>query len=210
MTPARAIGASPTPIIIDTPNLTMRTLTPDDASDRFAAWFSQTDVRNALNLPEQNKTKADIVTYIKGFDQRSNLLLGFFDKANDLLVGFITVQIDWRIGRYLANTVVGEASYRSKGMMLEITLPFREYFFETLGLNVMTATALATNKPIIAYFAKTGWTLNQTLQAHTKSHADGTMIDLHLYSITREAWRAWKAANPEAVEAMADGPLRSR
>jgi len=208
MTPARALEPSAKPIVIDTPNLTMRTLTPDDASDRFAAWFSQDDVRNGLNLPEKNKTKADIVTYIKGFDQRSNLLLGFFDKANDLLVGFISVQIDWRTGRYLANTVVGEPAYRSKGMMLEITLPFREYFFETLGLNVMTATALATNKPIIAYFTKTGWTLNQTLKGHTKSHADGTMIDLQLYSITREAWRAWKVANPEAVKAMADGPLR--
>lgn len=209
MTAARALGPLAEPITIDTPNLRVRTLTIADASDRFATWFSQGEVRSALNLPAQDKTKADIVAYIKTFDQRSNLLLGFFDRANDLLVGLFTIQIDWQIERYLVNTVVGEAAYRSKGVMLEMTLPFREHFFETLGLKVMTATALATNKAIIAYLVKTGWTLNQTLKGHMKSHADGTMIDLHLYSITREAWRAWKAANPQAVKAMAEGHLRS-
>lgn len=209
MTLAREIETPATPIVIDTPNLTMRTLTTDDASDRFAAWFSQDEVRSALNLPGQNRTKGEIVDYINAFDQRSNILLGIFDKANDLLVGLLAVQIDWEIERYLASTVVGEAAYRSKGVMLEITLPFREYFFETLGLKILTATALATNKAIIAYLVKTGWTLNQSLKAHTKSYADGTMIDLHFYSITRDAWRAWKAANPDAVRAMSDGTVRS-
>src|SRR5258706_13047234 len=154
MTAARALRPLAEPITIDTPNLKVRTLTTADASDRFASWFSQDEVRSALNLPAQNKTKADIVAYLNTFDQRSNLLLGLFDKANDLLVGLLTIQIDWQIGRYLVNTIVGEAAYRSKGVMLEITLPFRDYFFEMLGLNVMTATALATNKPIIAYLVK--------------------------------------------------------
>ena len=208
MTLARAVEPLAEPVVIDTPNLLVRTLRPDDASERFASWFSQDDIRAGLNLPQQPKTRADIVAYINTFDQRSNLLLGIFAKADDLLVGLLSVQIDWRIGRYLANTLVGEAAYRSKGVMLEITLPFREYFFETLGLKVMTATVLATNKPIIGYLEKTGWTLNQTLKAHTKSNSDGTMIDLCLYSITREAWAAWKAANGGIVKAMANGTLR--
>ena len=205
MTLARTVEPLGEAVVIETPNLTIRTLTTDDASDRFASWFAQADIRQSLNLPEQNKTKADMAAYVASFDQRSHLLLGIFDKANDLLVGLLTVQIDWRIGRYLVNTVVGEPAYRSKGVMLEVTPPFREYFFETLGLNVMTATALATNAPIIAYLEKTGWTRNQTLKEHTRSHADGAMIDLHLYSITRESWRAWKAANPQALKAMANG-----
>ena len=196
------------PIVIASPNLIVRTMTPDDASDRFASWFAQADIREGLNLPAQSRTKADIAAYIRGFDQRSNLLLGIFDKANDLSVGFFNIQIDWRIGRYLVNTVIGEPAYRTKGLMLEVTLPFREYFFGALGLKVMTATALASNAAIIGYLEKTGWTRNQTLKAHTKSHADGTMIDLHLYSITREAWAAWKAANPDTVQAMAKGLLR--
>lgn len=195
-------------IYFDTPNLYVRTLTVNDATDRWASWFEQPDVREGLNLGPQKRTKADIVTYIRTFDQVSNILLGIFDRTNDLLVGIVTVQVDWRIGRYLANTVVGEAEYRHRGVMLEISPPYRDYFFETLGLNVMTATALATNKAIIGYLDKTGWTLNQTLKNHVRSAIDGSTTDLHLYSITREAWHAWKAANPEELEAMRNGRLR--
>ncbi len=196
------------PIYLETPNLYVRTMTVDDASDSWAAWFDQAEVRAGLNLGNGRKSKADMVAYVRTFDQTSNILLGIFDRSNDLLVGILTVQVDWRIGRYLANTVVGDAAYRHRGVMLEITPPFRDYFFETLGLKVMTATALATNKPIIGYLKKTGWTLNQTLKNHTRSATDGTAVDLHLYSITRDAWNAWKAANPELLGAMRQGRLR--
>lgn len=196
------------PIYLETPNLCVRTMTVADATDRWAAWFDQAEVRAGLNLGAGRKSKADMVAYVRTFDQTSNILLGIFDRSNDLLVGILTVQVDWRIGRYLANTVVGESEYRHRGVMLEISQPYRDYFFDTLGLNVMTATALATNKPIIAYLDKTGWTRNQTLKNHVRSATDGTMVDLHLYSITREAWNAWKAANPEQLAAMLKGKLR--
>jgi RimJ/RimL family protein N-acetyltransferase len=203
MTVARAAAdPSPKPIHIDTPHLYMRTLVAGDASDRWAAWFDQPDVRQGLNLAPGRKSKADILAYIAKFDQRSNILLGIFDKANDLLIGLIESKIDWSIGRYLANTIVGEADYRHRGVMLEISPPFRSYFFDTVGLKVMTASVLATNKPIIGYLEKTGWTLNHRLENHVKSHADGRPIDLLLYSITREAWNTWMAKNPEALQAM--------
>lgn len=195
------------PIYLETRNLYIRNITVDDATDAWAAWFDQPDVREGLNLDAGGKTKADLVAYIRTFDQVSKILLGIFDKKNDLLVAILSVHVDWRIGRFLANTVVGEAAYRHRGVMLEISEPYRDYFFDTLGLNVMTATALATNKPIIAYLTKTGWTLNQTLKNHARSATDGTAIDLHLYSITRSAWQAWKEANPEQLEAMRNARL---
>ena len=207
MSRAQIAPEAPKQVYFDTPNLYVRTLTVEDATDRWAAWFEHEEVKEGLNLTAGPRTKAAIADYIRKFDQTSNLLLGIFDRTNDLLVGIFTVQIDWRIGRYLTNTVVGEADYRRRGVMLEVTPPYRDYFFETLGLKVMTATALATNKPIIAYLNKTGWTLNQTLKNHARSAKDGATVDLHLFSITREAWNAWKAANPEALEAMRSSRL---
>lgn len=208
MSLASATQATPRRIYFDTPHLYVRTLTSDDACERWAAWFDQVDVKRGLNLGPGRKTKADLDAYIRKFDQASSLLLGIFDRANDLLVGLFTVQVDWQSGRYLANTVVGEADYRHRGVMLELTPPFRDYFFETLGLKIMTATALATNKPIIGYLEKTGWTLNHTLKSHTRAHASGAMVDLLLYSLTREAWNAWKVANPALLTSMRDGTMR--
>lgn len=199
---AQAPQAAAKPIYLETPHLYMRTLTAGDASERFGAWFEQDEVSRGLNLAARKKTKAEIAAYIAGFDQVSKILLGIFDKTNDLLVSIITVHVDWMIGRFLANTVVGEAEYRHRGVMLEVSRPFRDYFFETLDLKVMTATALASNRQIIGYLEKTGWTRNQTLKNQVRSQADGAPADLCLYSLTREAWNVWKAANPGEYQAM--------
>ena len=132
------------------------------------------------------------------------MLLGIFDKRNYLLIGFLDIDIDWKIGRYFVNMVVGEEGYRNCGVAIGISPAFRTYFFDKMGLKVMTATALATNGAIAAYLNETGWTLNQVLKGRVRSHADGSTVDLHLYSLTREAWETWKAANPEKLQRMTD------
>jgi RimJ/RimL family protein N-acetyltransferase len=181
------------PITIETPNYLMRTLTLDDATERWSVWFADAGVREALNMPNRPQTKADMQTYIRGFDQESKVLLGIFDKANGLLVGIFANYIDWKGRKFACNTVVGEAEYRSRGVMMEVTPPFRDYFFGRRGLKVMTATALSNNRAIRGYLEKTGWTLDHVLKAHVKSHSDGSLLDLCHYSITAEAWWAWKA-----------------
>jgi RimJ/RimL family protein N-acetyltransferase len=207
MSNARPLAAPLEPIDVKTRNFYMRPLTIDDASDRWASWFDQPEVREALNMKPGRKTKADIEKYISTFDQRNNVLVGMFDRTNDLLVGIIDVEINWQIGRYLANMVVGEPDYRHRGVTLEISPGFRTYFFETLGLKIMTATALSTNKAIANYLKKTGWTLNQVLKNHTRSHFDGSPVDLHLWSITREAWAEWKQSNAEMLRKLENGEV---
>jgi RimJ/RimL family protein N-acetyltransferase len=180
---------------IDCGDYYMRTVTPADASNRWGAWMADPEAVQMLNAPARTLTKAEVATYIESFDQRSHVLIGIFETASDKLLGFLRVDIDPKLGRFLVSMMIGEPEYRNKGVTNAITVPFRDYFFETLGLKVMLATALSHNKPIIHYLLKSGWNLDRTIPRHVKSHTDGTMLDLCYFSITREAWRAWKAAN---------------
>lgn len=173
----------------------IRTATVDDASDRWAQWLADPEAVHMLNAPAKPLTKSEVAAYIKSFDQRSHMLIGIFETAGDKLLGFLRVDIDPKLGRFLVSMLIGESDYRNKGVTNAITVPFRDYFFETLGLKVMLATALSHNKPIIHYLLKSGWHLDKTIPRHVKSHVDGTMLDLCFFSITREAWRAWKKAN---------------
>ena len=88
--------------------------------------------------------------------------------------------------------IIGEPEYRHAGVTNAVTIPFRDYFFETLGMKVMMATALAHNRPIIHYLYSTGWTLDRTIPRHIKSNIDDRMFDLCFFSQTKEGWRAWK------------------
>lgn len=192
---AQKLPTPTAPIRIEAPKCYMRSLTEADASARWASWLDQPEVQEALNLPARKNTKANIVAYIRKFDNDTKILLGIFDRADDLMVGIITVHVDWTQRTYIANTFIGEADRRDKGLMQDLTPPFRDYFFETRGLERMLATALSSNGPIRHYLEKTGWTLDRTLKAHVKSHVDGSMLDLCCYSISHDAWRAWKAKN---------------
>jgi RimJ/RimL family protein N-acetyltransferase len=170
----------------------IRTIEVDDASDRWASWMSDPEAMHMLNMPARSWKKADVIKYIKTFDQRSNLLLGIFEKQGGTHVGMFTVDINYALSQFLVNLLIGEPDYRNKGVTSNITVPFREYFFETLGLNMAIASVLARNSAMIHYLLKSGWKLDQTLGHGAKSNVDGTMLDVCLFSLSRDAWRDWK------------------
>jgi RimJ/RimL family protein N-acetyltransferase len=173
----------------------VRTLTVEDASDRWGQWMADPEASHMLNAPPKILKESEVASYIKSFDQRSHLLLGIFEQASSKHLGFLRIDIDHELSRFLVYMLIGEPDYRNKGIANAITVPFRDYFFETLGMKTMLATALAHNHPIIHYFHKSGWTLDKTMTRQVKSLADGTMLDLCFFSITRETWRAWKKAH---------------
>ena len=179
----------------------VRTIAADDASDRWAGWMGDPEAIHMLNLPARPWTKADVVAYIKTFDQRGVLLLGIFEKASGAHIGILTVDINRVTGQFLVNMLIGEPAYRRQGVTREITVPFRDYFFETLGLRVALASVLARNVPITEYLLKTGWKRDQTLARAAKSNQDGGMLDLCLFSLSREAWREWKKSQPPGKKA---------
>jgi RimJ/RimL family protein N-acetyltransferase len=170
----------------------VRSIAAADASERWAGWMGDPEAIHMLNLPARTWTKADVVDYIKTFDQRGVLLLGIFEKASGAHIGILTVDVNQVTGQFLVNMLIGEPAYRRQGVTWEITVPFRDYFFETLGLKVALASVLARNIPITDYLIKTGWKRDQTLARAAKSNQDGGMLDLCLFSLSREAWRAWK------------------
>lgn len=181
-------------IWIDGEKYILRTITIEDASDRWAGWMADPEASYMLNAPPTRLTKDDIVAYVKSFDQRSRLLVGIFEKATGKHLGFLRIDIDHGSGQFLVSMLIGEAEYRNSGVTNAVTVPFRDYFFETLDLKVMLATALARNRPIIHYLYSTGWTLDRTVERHIKSHSGAEMLDLCFFSQTREAWREWKRA----------------
>jgi RimJ/RimL family protein N-acetyltransferase len=173
----------------------LRTMTVDDATDRWATWFSDPHVSYMLNSPAIVWTRDAVAKYIQQFDQKSNLLIGIFVSEPGLLVGILTVKINRPTRQGLITALVGEPDYRNKRVFSSIRIPFFDYLFDTFQLKMVLASALRRNDIIIESMIKRGWRLDQTLKNQVRSNSDGTMLDLCLFSLTRDAWRAWKEAN---------------
>ena len=208
MSAAAAAKRSSQAIILETPNFYMRRIDVSDASDRVGAWFEQPEVCEGLNSAPGKKTKAELEAWIASFDQHTNRINAMFDKRNDLMITIGNSQFNWDISRVMMNIVVGEPAYRHCGAVFEGLVPVRDYVFEELKMKVMTATVLATNKPVIAILESTGSVRNQTLKNYKTSLQTGNPVDLHLYSQTAESWRDWKSKNAELINAIKDCSAR--
>jgi RimJ/RimL family protein N-acetyltransferase len=189
---------SSTNVRIATDKYVLRPLTESDASDRWAAWMSDPEVLSMLNAPARNMTKTDIAKYIGTFDQKTHQLLGVFDQQSGRHIGFFTLDIDGARSQGLVNLLIGEPEFRNHGVLSNVRRQFAEYFFETLGLKTMKATALSHNKIILDTLVKAGWVIDKMLPRHVRAHADGALLDLCLLSLSRETWRARNTKVPEA------------
>lgn len=188
-------------ICVDCGKAVVRTATIADASERWGHWSADAQASAMLNLPAKALSKDEVAAYIASFDQCSHLLLAVCDKQTDRPIGFLRIDIDERLNRFLIRLLIGEREQRNKGILTVGTIPFYDYFFETLGMTKMLATVLAHNRIMVSYLLKHGWNLDRTFKRHVKSHTGDQALDLCYFSLSRDAWRAWKAKNapPAAI-----------
>jgi RimJ/RimL family protein N-acetyltransferase len=180
---------------LDCGNYLLRTVTADDASDRWAGWMSDAKNLRLLNSAPKAMTLKDIVDYINRFDQRSHLLIGIFERQGGSQIGFFRLDIDHRLKRCLMFLLIGEQRYRHWSVTDDIRGPFQDYIFDVLRLNTILATVLVSNRAMTRYMLKSGWNLDKTLERNVKSQTADTLLDLNYLSLSREAWQAWKQRN---------------
>lgn len=195
MQPAQSKKSATKQVRLETARFVVRNATIEDASEEWGQWMADAEASHMLNAAAKALSKTEVEAYIRKFDQRTHLLLAIVEKASEKILGCFRVDIDERLGRFLVSMIVGEPGYRHKGLMNELTLPFRDYFFETLGLQTMLGTVLSHNEPVIHYLEKTGLHLDKKIERHVKSRVSDAMLDMCFFSQTAGAWRAWKRAN---------------
>jgi RimJ/RimL family protein N-acetyltransferase len=169
----------------------VRTLRVEDANESWANWGSDPEAIETLNTSGRRLSKCDLVKYIRGFDQRTHLLTGIFDKANQMLVGIFRLDIDYQSNHGLVSLFIGEPSYRNTGVTTQIFIPNMDYGFNTLRLDVVVASVLLRNKALIRFMLKTGWKMDSTPR-QVRSKSDGVTLEVRRLNITREDWVAWK------------------
>lgn len=180
---------------IESARYLVRTATIADASDRWGGWMADAEASRMLNAPAKALTKGEIESYVRSFDQRERLLLVICDKAAETIVGCFRIDIDEAQGRFLVNAMIGEPDYRHKGVITELTVPFCDYFFDTLGLKTFLCAVLSHNEPIIRFLLKAGFHFDGKIERQVKSRTEDAMLDLCYFSRTADSWRAWKRAN---------------
>jgi RimJ/RimL family protein N-acetyltransferase len=189
----------PARIHLQSERFLLRTLLPEDASERWASWSADHDAMAQLNLPPRPTTLAALRRYIAGFDGWTAILIGIFERASGQHVGQYAVRIDHAARLLNSSLLIGEAAWRGRHVLTEVRVPFNDFFFDVVGIEKMSSTVLAGNTVMLDKLQRGGWTLEGRLRQHARSPADGTRIDLCQLGLLRAEWHAWKARQAQGA-----------
>lgn len=155
-------------------------------------WINDPEVRQYLasqNLPSLQKEEGWYDSLQKS---DKDLVLVITDKSNHTSIGIVGLHnIDWRNRFGTTGAIIGEKEFWEIGYGTEAKLLLLKYAFDTLGLEKIGSSVLATNPRSKAYLEKTGYREEGCRRRHFL--VDGKKVDDYIMAIFREDFEpVWK------------------
>lgn len=153
---------------LQTPRLTLRSLTGRDCSGGYLAWMNDPLVQRYLESRNQTNDLSSIVTFVERCNASPDvLLLGIIEQATESHIGNIKLgSIDRHHSRSAIGILLGEKSAWGKGYACEAIGAVSRFAFEALGLAKLFAGAYAENESSIKAFCNAGFSVEARLHQH--------------------------------------------
>ena len=185
-----AIGWRPgQDVWLESQNYFMRSLKPEDASDRMLAWWADPEIMAPLRKKARTYSRENLVRYIDKFDNAGGFLLGIFVKDTGLHIGWRRIYYDAKKGSALNDVAVGDKSYQGRGVNFELQNVFYDFMFYSVGVKWMVATAYADNVRSCRRAERLGFR-SSGIMPEQHLGTDGVLHDVIWFQLSERDWRA--------------------
>jgi RimJ/RimL family protein N-acetyltransferase len=178
------------PVSTHSERFIIRSLTPNDVSERWCNWSGDPDIMTPLNMPVRKSTREGLVKYVQQQNNDRNYLIGIFAKSMGQHIGFFQIDVNKLHRTAGFNVVIGDKQYWGKNAVNETRAAILTEFFERRGLEKAWGQPLARNFPMIFNYKQQGWKLEGILRGQCLSVVDGSRIDQYQFGMLRDDWRA--------------------
>ena len=178
------------PVSTHSERFILRSLTPNDVSERWCGWAADPDIMNPLNMVPRKSTREGLLKYVAQQNNDRSYLIGVFAMAMGLHIGFYQIDVNKLHRTAGFNVVIGDKQYWGKNAVNETRAAILTEFFERRGLEKAWGQPLARNFPMIFNYKQQGWKLEGILRGQCLSIVDGTRLDQYQFGMLRDDWRA--------------------
>jgi len=182
------------PVRINTERFVLRSLTPQDATERFAAWTADPEVSRFVNVPPRAVPPPDLLRFIQGHDNDRSFGIGIFDRASGLHIGLLNVNVDKQNRLATTDVMIGERDWWGARVVLEARGALYDFLFDTAGVEKICGLPLAGNNAAIFNYRAQGFRLEGLLRRHRLSWDGRTRLDQYQFGMLREEWHARRKA----------------
>jgi len=176
---------------IDGEKIYLRALATSDIPVWFE-WFNDPQITEHMNkgiFPNTALAQEEHFSTITR--SRNDIQLGIVFKENHRLIGIIGIhKIDWVSRHGDISIVVGDGSYRGKGIATESVSLIVRHAFMKMNLRRLTAGTPESNLGCRRCFEKNGFVLEGVKRKHLFS--TGTYMDVCFFGLLREDWNHGK------------------
>ncbi|MFT3808579.1 MAG: GNAT family protein [Micropepsaceae bacterium] len=180
---------------IETERFLLRTLMPPDASERWASWLDDMEVMGPVNTPLRKLSRADLIGYVRRFDNITRLLIGIFDRqASNLHIGLYQIDLHpvHRTAKF--NVIIGDKDYWGRKVVLDTRAALLDYLFRN-GTEKAIGAPLARNFPAVFNYKAQGWRLEGIFKGHVRHMSSTARLDQYEFGLLKDEWLAMKGKN---------------
>jgi RimJ/RimL family protein N-acetyltransferase len=175
------------PVRLETARTIIRSMTPDDVTERYIGWFADPDVMQHITM-DMNLGRAELLEFVASFDNVERFHFGVFVKESGLHIGWLKFLCDLPNRHGRTTTVIGDRAYWSRGFGFEIRAAVIDFMFDTLRLHKVVSEDYGDNLRAHALDTKLGFRREGILREHERGRA-GEWRDVYVYGLLADEWR---------------------
>lgn len=173
------------PVVLETENFRLRTLTPEDASERYVGWLNDPEVNRYIEARHGTQTRETLRRYIERHDNVTSFVFGVFANEGQH-IGNYSLVVEPEHERGTLGVLIGAREFWGRGVVLETRAPVLDFAFRPLGLFKVCGGCYANNMPAIYNYRRQGWKPDGIRKNHAV--CDGEWVDVVHFAMFRDDW----------------------
>ena len=174
---------------LKTDRFVLRTLEPEDASERYLGWLNDPEVTRYLQARFTDYSIDLLRQYIVSHDNVTRFLFGIFTQ-DGLHIGNYSFRVNKLHEKANIGVMVGDKEYWGKGVIIESRTAILDFAFDVLGLFKIKGAALSNNRAAVFNYQRQGWAREGIRKGEFV--CDGVRVDCIEFAMYRDLWKELK------------------
>ena len=148
------------PVELITDRFLLKTLDEDDVSQAYVDWLNDPEVNAYLEVRFMKQTADDVLTYVRGHNNRNTFLFGIFAEEGTRHIGNFSLVVNSSHKVRVLGVMVGDKDYWGAKVVLEARAAILDFCFDHLDLCKVHGGCYSDNLPAIYNYRHQGWSLD--------------------------------------------------
>ncbi len=158
---------------LQTRRFVLRIIGPDDVSDEWLRWFSDSDLMRQRNAHAVKLKRADVQRYIIAAQRQRRLVIGIYERHSSRHVGLYELQINPEHKNLTIDVIVDPWRFDPHSVLMETDAVLLAHMAKAYGVQKAVAKVVETYSSALRHFGHAPW-IKEGVLRFERTSVDGS------------------------------------